>query len=265
MGMIAPDKSQGFAARLLGAMGPLRGALRPLMFTPLHPKFRRFVADFRAFRGLSSTADGRFDVDWGDRYPCLDDYTATTAFDAHYLYHPAWAARIVAATKPKLHIDIGSKLDFCAMLSAFVPTEFYDFRPAEITLSNLACRRADLTALPFPDGSVESLSCMHVVEHVGLGRYGDPLDPDGDLKAIAQLKRVLAPDGSLLFVAPVGKPRLRFNAHRIYGPEQVAGYFKELKLQSFALVDDAGNFIENADPTMAGRQQYGCGCWWFKK
>jgi len=235
------------------------------MFTLLHPKFRRFVADFKTYQRLSRSSEARFGVDWGDRYPCLDDYTATTAFDAHYLYHPAWAARIIAATKPALHIDIASKLDFSAMLSAFVPTEFYDFRPADVTLSHLVSRRADLTALPFPDASVASLSCMHVVEHVGLGRYGEPLDPDGDLKAIAELKRVLAPRGSLLFVVPAGKPRLQFNAHRIYSFEQIASYFGELKLQRFALVDDRGHFTDDADPALVREQQYGCGCWWFMK
>jgi SAM-dependent methyltransferase len=246
-------------------IGPLKEALRPLMYTPLSPKFRRFTADFRAFRRLSNAAASRFNVDWADRYPCLDDFTSSTPFDAHYLYHPAWAARIIAETRPALHVDISSKLDFCAILSAFVPTEFYDLRPARINLSNLVSKRADLTALPFPDASVESLSCMHVVEHIGLGRYGDPLDPDGDLKAISELKRVLAPRGSLLFVVPVGKPSLRFNAHRIYGPEQVTSYFGGFRVRRFALIDDAGNFTDGADPASARTQEYGCGCWWLMK
>jgi len=47
---------------------------------------------------------------------------------------------------------------------------------------------------------------MNVVEHVGLGRYGEPLDPEGDIKAMRELRRVLAPGGSLLFVVPVGRP-----------------------------------------------------------
>jgi hypothetical protein len=57
---------------------------------------------------------------------------------------------------------------------------------------------------------------MHVIEHIGLGRYGEALDPDGDLKAIRELVRVLAAGGNLLVVVPVGRPRIQFNAHRIY-------------------------------------------------
>ena len=56
------------------------------------------------------------------------------------------------------------------MVSAFIPVEFYDYRPAELSLSGLEFKHADLTHLPFADNSVESLSCMHVIEHIGLGR-----------------------------------------------------------------------------------------------
>lgn len=164
-----------------------------------------------------------------------------------------------------MHIDISSTLNFCAIASAFVPVEFYDYRPAKLALDNLICRQGDLTQLPFEDGSVESLSCMHVVEHVGLGRYGDVLDPDGDLKAIAELKRVLASGGSLLFVTPVGKPKIRYNAHRIYSYDQVVSYFAGLQIQQFALVDDKDRFLVDANPAYANQQEYGCGCWWFKK
>ena len=52
---------------------------------------------------------------------------------------------------------------------------------------------------------------MHVIEHIGLGRYGDEMDPDGDLKAIDELKRVLSRKGDLLFVVPVGKPKIMYN------------------------------------------------------
>jgi SAM-dependent methyltransferase len=195
----------------------------------------------------------------------LDDRTRETPFDPHYTYHPAWAARIVADLKPRRHVDIASTLHFSAMLSAFVPVDFYDLRPAALTLRGLESRTGDLMALPLADDSTESLSCMHVVEHVGLGRYGDPLDPDGDLKAMAELRRVLAKGGSLLFVVPVGRPMIRYNAHRIYAYEQIQREFSEYELVQFCLVDDAGNFRDDATAALADSQSYGCGCWWFRK
>ena len=232
------------------------------------PAYFHFIVDFVRFKKMTALSRRRVPLFWKDRYPCLDDKTKTTCFDRHYIYHPAWAARILAQIKPEFHVDISSSLYFCTLVSAFIPVRFYDYRLADLRLSNLSSAAADLTALPFADRSVFSLSCMHVVEHIGLGRYGDPLDPDGDMKAIAELKRVLAIGGDLLFVVPVGKPRLMFNAHRIYSYEQVVNYFSEFKLQEFALIPDEqniGGLMYKATKDMVDAQTYGCGCFWFRR
>jgi SAM-dependent methyltransferase len=228
---------------------------------------RQFRASFDAFVAASGDP-ARFPIEWSAAEHQPGDDTEYTAFDEHYIYHPAWAARILARNPPAVHIDISSTLAFCSIVSAFVPVKFYDYRPARLSLSDLTSEKADLLALPFADRSVASLSCMHTVEHVGLGRYGDPLDPDGDLKAMAELTRVLAPGGNLLFVVPTGRPRVVFNAHRIYSFEQVRSSFSGLALQDFSLIpDDARTrgIIANASAEEADRQIYGCGCYWFRR
>lgn len=109
---------------------------------------------------------------------------------------------------------------------------------------------------------------MHVVEHIGLGRYGDPLDPMGDLKAMKELQRVLRQNGDLLFVVPIGEARIQFNAHRIYNYRQIVETFDQLQLKSFSLIpDDADKhgMIDNATESAANTQKLGCGCFWFKK
>lgn len=224
---------------------------------------KNFKKEFYNFKKL--TNNNRFSIKWQDRYPCLNDKTAQTKFDAHYIYHPAWVARILAKTKPKKHIDISSTLHFCSLVSAFIPVEFYDFRLARLHLSNLTSKQADLTSLPFENDSIKSLSCMHTIEHIGLCRYGDKLDPDGDLKAIKELKRILAIDGDLFFVVPIGKPKIMFNAHRIYSYNQIMGYFNDFKLKNFSLITDKNNFIYNSNKKISDEQKYGCGCFWFKK
>ncbi len=229
-------------------------------------RYIKFIFDYIEFK--KSVNDARFPIKWKDRYPCLDDKTKTTGFDRHYIYHPAWAARILAETRPVEHIDISSTLNFATMLSAFIPVHFYDFRPADVSLSNLKSSAGNIVELPFESNSVHSISCMHVVEHIGLGRYGDLIDPEGDLKAIKELTRVLAVDGNLLFVVPVGPPKVMFNAHRIYSYEQVIEYFTGLKLVSFALISERqedGGLNFNATGNDVSAQNYGCGCFWFKK
>lgn len=221
-----------------------------------------YLGEFKKFKSLS---DGRFSILMKDAYPCLTDKIKTTPFDQHYTYHPAWAARKLKEISPAEHVDISSILSFSTIVSAFIPTRFYDYRPALVNLSNFVADAQDLTALTFDDNSIDSISCMHTVEHIGLGRYGDALDPKGDLKAIEELKRVTKQGGSVLFVTPVGRPRIEFNGHRIYSYEQIIEYFQPLQLNEFALIPDEGGLIENADPALVKKQYYGCGCFWFKK
>src|SRR4051812_41952893 len=190
-------------------------------------RFFEYLSELFHFR---KNNDRRFSVSMKDVYPCLSDKLKQTPFDHHYTYHPAWAARILAKTKPELHVDFSSILSFGSIVSAFIPVKFYDYRPADLKLSNWESGFADLTNLPFETNSQASISCMHTVEHIGLGRYGDPLDPGGDLKAIEELKRIVKPGGDLLFVTPVGKSRIGFNAHRIYSYEQIISYFSPLQL-----------------------------------
>ena len=241
---------------------PGKMVLKARIFLQRRAELRVFKTEFRQF---SKASDGRFELNWKEAVPYLGDKTTYTGFDAHYIYHPAWAARVVKKINPAFHIDISSTLHFCTQLSAFIPVRFYDYRPAMLELDNLTSEKADLTNLFLESNSVESLSCMHTVEHIGLGRYGDPIDPSADLKAINELKRVVKPGGSLLFVVPVGKARIIFNGHRIYNARSVENAFSGFKLEDFSLVTDDARFSQGADLKEADRQKYGCGCFWFKK
>jgi hypothetical protein len=233
------------------------------LFKKKNPEMELFLSQFQQFKEMD--IQQRLPMSKTDMYPCLKDNTGDTGFDAHYIYHPAWAARIISSRKPTKHVDISSILHFSTILSAFVPTEFYDYRPAKLYLDNLISAAADLTNLPFLDNSVESLSCMHTIEHIGLGRYGDPLDPEGDVKAIHELMRVCAPGGDLLLAVPVGDKKIMYNAHRIYDPEEFSAQLTGFVLKEFSLITDNNQFIRNTDFAAAKNQQYGCGCYWFQK
>ena len=217
----------------------------------------------------------RFKIPFIELWPITCDKTEYTNFDGHYTYFPAWAIRKVLEIKNnkniQKHVDFSSSLHFCSNLSAFLPVEFYDYRPAKLALSDLKSEHADLTDLKiFDDNSIQSLSCMHVVEHIGLGRYGDLIDPEGDIKAINELKRVCAVGGSILFVVPAGKERIQFNAHRIYSFDTVINLFGEnFELKEFTLITDKNDFVEKINTeeakNLTEKQSYGCGCFWFIK
>jgi len=224
------------------------------------------LSDYLRFFGLKK--DKRFNCNITDVYPCVKDKTIKTGFDRHYVYHTSWAARKVKEINPEFHTDISSSLFFAGIVSAFVPVKFYDYRPADLILKNFESSQADLLNLPFENDSVKSLSCMHVVEHIGLGRYGDILDYDGDIKAMNELKRVLAVNGNLLFVVPMGKEaKIQFNAHRIYTYAQIVDYFSGFILKEFALIpENSGKMIFAQEAVeKSDNENYACGCFWFIK
>jgi len=199
----------------------------------------------------------------------LNEDTATTDFDAHYIYFVAWAVRKLAENKPPLHVDFSSSLHFVTTAAAICETRFYDLRPAELFIEGLTCLKADLTALDIETRSLDSVSCMHVLEHIGLGRYGDTPDASGDLKAIDELKRIVRPGGRLYVVAPSGKPCVVFNAHRIYPVESFDGYFADqFDLEELYFIKGEPKTAPPLlNPSFAETLPYnmGCGCYMFRK
>jgi SAM-dependent methyltransferase len=220
-----------------------------------------FLDDWRRYKALPGAERLRFI----DSMPQLHDRTATTPFDAHYFFLNGWAMRRIVTLAPKSHVDVGSAVQFPNLLGAVIPTCFVDYRPLPARCEGLDSVAADIGALPFADNSLDSLSCLHVAEHIGLGRYGDPLDPAGTRKAARELVRVLAPGGSLFLGLPVGVERTCFNAHRIHAPETIRSYFEDLELMEFSGVHDTGRFIERARFEDFGGDVYACGMYWFRK
>ncbi len=239
----------------------IKKTIRIALFPFVLPDYLRFK---------SKDKNPRFELSIRYFFPQIKDKTVTTGFDRHYVYHTSWAARAVKEINPAFHVDISSSLFFSGIVSAFIPVHFYDYRPADLRLDNFETHKGNLHNLPFQDSSVNSLSCLHTIEHVGLGRYGDPIDPEGDIKAINELKRVLAPGASLLIVTPVGKPIIEYNAHRIYSYEQIISYFVDdsIELKEFSFIpefESEGGIIRNADSSLVKKSKYACGCFWFVK
>ena len=218
----------------------------------------RFVSHWRRY-----TASGQ-KISFSDMQPCLGDWSTHTPFDAHYFYQGAWLSRKLSESKPESHVDVGSSVMTMSVLSATVDTIFVDYRPLKANLPGLHSVAGNILDLPFPSGSVESLSCLHVIEHIGLGRYGDPIDPMGSVKAALELQRILKPGGKLYLSLPVGRERICFNAHRVHSPDSVARMFPKLKPISFSFVNDQGGFTEEGRMKSAENLEYGCGMFVFE-
>jgi hypothetical protein len=164
------------------------------------------------------------------KFACLDDRTSTTQIDQYYFYQDVWGAKICLEIKPKLIVDIGSTALLVGIFSQITKTISIDIRPLPVSISNLICKYGSITQIPFQDNSIEYLNSLCVIEHIGLGRYGDPIDNSGIEKAINELRRVIAVNGYLILSVPVGKPAIIFNAHRIFSRSELIRAFPEFEV-----------------------------------
>jgi hypothetical protein len=209
--------------------------------------------------------EGAEPLHFENSYPMLLDRTTTTRVDVHYFYQAVWAMERIAKVRGSFHVDVGSEVSFIGMLTTHLPVVFVDIRPIHVKLPSLSSLAGNLLSLPLATQSVDSLSCLHVAEHVGLGRYGDLLNPMGTSLACKELNRVLAPGGHLFFSMPVGKPRVCFNAHRVHSPQQVLTYFSNLELVEFSAVDDRGQLQLGIQPEQMEDSVYSCGLFWLRR
>jgi len=220
-----------------------------------------FFADWRKYASLPYAES----IHFLDTWPQLHDRTTHTSIDTHYFYVNGWAMRRIVAHQPSYHVDVGSQNLFVNLLGAVLPVLFVDYRPLDTNITGLNSVGGNILNLPFAENSVRSISCLHVAEHIGLGRYGDSLDPRGTWKAARELSRILAPGGNLYFAVPIGRERLCFNGARIHYAETILDYFAGLDLVEYSGVSDDGRFVERASLSKFNVCDYACGMFWFKK
>lgn len=205
---------------------------------------------------------------FGRLYPCFDEKSTDRSPRDHYFYQDLIVAQRIFLNRPSFHVDVGSRVDgFVAHVASFRTIEVLDIRPSPDVIPNVNFRRLDLMA-PLPQefvGFCDSLSCLHVLEHVGLGRYGDTLDYDGYLLGFDNLTRMVRQGGKLYLSVPIGPQRIEFNAHRVFGVNRLIELFSgRYRIDVFSFVDDLGHFhpdmpINSRDAENNYGCRYGCG------
>jgi len=236
---------------------------RVLLSLRHYPKYKRQKKQFQQLGGVVTHT-----------YSILSDYDddAGTA-SGHYFHQDLLVASFIRNNNPQRHIDIGSRIDgFVAHVASFRTIEVMDVRELNIQgHDNIAFVKADLMNRDNVQINItDSISCLHAIEHFGLGRYGDPIDPQGHIKGYNNIVRMLKSDGTLFISFPIGKENeVHFNAHRVFHPRDIFNWTEDkhnLNLERFDYVDDAGNLhldvnIETTNIDVI----HGCGIYTFKK
>jgi SAM-dependent methyltransferase len=196
-------------------------------------------------------------------YPCLEDrFAESGSANGHYYHQDLLIARRIFASQPERHVDIGSRIDgFVAHVASFRVIEVMDIRQLTNKSPNIRFIQCDLmnrVAECFVD-YCDSISSLHAIEHFGLGRYGDRIDPEGYLLGLNNIHKILRKKGRFYFSVPIGPQRVEFNAHRVFGMKYLSQLLREkYYIDDFSFVDDRGDLHENA--ALAENIENDCGC-----
>jgi len=205
-------------------------------------------------------------------YRILTDYQDTAgSARGHYYHQDLLVASLISKANPRRHVDIGSRIEgFVSHVAAFRPIEVFDIRPLpESRHSNIKFVQKDLMSHTETEIS-DSVSCLHAIEHFGLGRYGDPIDPNGHFEGVKNITRMVEQGGTLYISFPIGfADAVHFNAHRVFHPMSIfewEGIKDVFELQRFDWVDATGQINMEAQVSDAvDAVKYGCGIYTFKK
>jgi len=220
--------------------------------------------DLRELKKQKSHSSADADFAFGKYYPCLEDSTAQSGVArGQYFHQDMLVAKRVLANKPTRHVDVGSRIDgFIAHLAIVREVEILDIRPLANDIPNIKFVRADMMGELDPSlvECCDSLSCLHAIEHFGLGRYGDPINFDGHLVGLNNLRRILKPGGKFYLSAPIGPQRIEFNGHRIFALRYLLDQLGDsYRLDSFSYVDDAGDLHQDVSLSPQDIEaNYGC-------
>ena len=226
-----------------------------------------FIKDYIFFK---INSDNSFPVEAS--YPCLSDKFDTAGkLDRHYFYQDTYVARKIYEVNPIDHLDVGSRIDgFIAQLSIFRKLTIIDIRPLDVEIVNVNFLQADICKDDFNVRTAESVSCLHTLEHIGLGRYNDPLGTDLWKQGLKNLWSLVNPGGILYLSVPIGKQKIMFNAHRVFNTTTIINEIPNAKLIDFAYIGDKTSLKVGPTNTLEIDKitrdfNYGLGIFMFKK
>lgn len=186
----------------------------------------------------------------------------------HYFWQDLITAKWIFQEDPIKHLDVGSRVDgFIAHLLCFRKVTVLDLRSQPTKINNLEYINAN-AQLPLNKlvPGFDSVSSLHSIEHFGLGRYGDPIDPRGHVKGLENISNCVKIKGTFYFSLPIGKPRVYFNEQRILDPLWAIRILSNFELVEFVLIPWTNEPIFGTKPEEFNIEQKGfCGLYKMRR
>lgn len=234
-------------------------------------EYEKFIEDYNLFK--KELTDNSFQI--SNNRPFLNDkYESAGETKSQYFIQDLYVAQQIFIQQPIKHVDIGSRIDgFVAHVATFRAIELFDIRPIDQSIKNIVFTKCDITdENNIPHNYCDSISCLHALEHFGLGRYGDSIDANGHIKGFINITRILNAGGTFYLSVPIGKvQRIEFNAHRIFNLQYLIDLIStDYFIISISIIDDNMVLHENIHPTSEQiantfNLEYGTGIFILKK
>jgi len=161
--------------------------------------------------------------------PYLTDwFNEAGAIKSEYFLQDLTVARWIYELGPNKHADVGSRIDgFIGHIASFRDVDVFDIRPITVAIPHVTflkldiMNKEDVNSVTQQRGAYDSLSCLHAIEHFGLGRYGDSISTKGYSIGFHNLASMLKMHGLLFLSTPIGKERVEFNANWVFNPDTI--------------------------------------------
>ena len=187
----------------------------------------------------------------------------------HYFIQDLYVSQSIFSQQPENILDVGSRIDgFVSNVASFRKIDIVDIRPLSLKIKNINFKRLDITKnISKIYNQYTCVTSLHAIEHFGLGRYGDKIDPEGHLKGIKNIYKILKKSGILYLSFPFGPNRIEFNAHRVFSLSYIEPKLTEFfEIIEFSYIDDQNTFHQDIKLDSGYSNNFNCnyGCAIFK-
>jgi len=201
-------------------------------------KLMRYENDFKEYvTQLRNGSDKRLETSdilrFGDHFVESKEYFTHYDAFAKYAFEEVWKFNKTSDKTPRI-FDVGSTKAFLSILSVFCEVEALNLNDPLDYHTSVKYTKGDISEynprLNPKAGSYDFITSFASFHLLGLGRYGDKINPAAQSKFVELCDTLLAPGGKVIFSFSFGKDQLLFNNGWVFSLETIKNFFSNFKI-----------------------------------